>query len=200
VLPLVQDESARLFRRTQKSSVVNFVTLNNIQPLSVQAHHSSSKTKLTPFRGRPQENLAHPATWLSLHRATLHYLVSIILRYFRVLHDEPTHRNTLILQAIHNLLDIPPTAPSTPLSGNINSHIDQSLDSPNTRHYPSATLPPSVFDLAVAATVTRLHISSFMIHSIDDPLLVTICKRFYSPLFGHSEEDYWTAVHLSYST
>jgi hypothetical protein len=33
-----------------------------------------------PQPRRPQENLAHQATWLSLHRATLHYLVSSILR------------------------------------------------------------------------------------------------------------------------
>jgi hypothetical protein len=79
-----------------------------------------------PQPRRPQENLAHPATWLSLHRATVHYLVSSLLRYFRVLHDDPMLCNTLI-QAIHNLLDIPPMAPSPPLSGNINSHIEQSL-------------------------------------------------------------------------
>jgi hypothetical protein len=116
------------------------------------------------------------------------------------LHDDPTHRNAL-LQVIHHLLDSPTTEPIAPISGPLNSHIDQSITSPDTQQDPSPpALPPLLLDLAVAATVARLHISSFPIHSVDDPLLVTICERFYSPLFGHSEEDYRTAVHLSYST
>jgi hypothetical protein len=143
--------------------------------------HANTPPRLRP----PQENPAHQATWLSLHRAPLHYLVSSVLRYFRVLHDDPIHRDN-ILQTIHNLLDIPPMAPSPPLSGHIDSHTEQSLDSPVSSHYPSGTLPPSLFDLDVAATVTRLRIASFPIHGINDPLLVTICEQFYSPLFGQT--------------
>jgi hypothetical protein len=150
-----------------------------------------------PQQCRPHKRLAlaPSATWLSLHRATLHYLVLSILRYFRVLHhDDPTHRNAL-LQAIYHLLDIPTTEQIPPLSVHLHSPVD-----PSRLQDPSDSLPPSIFDLAVAATVARLHISSFPIHSVDDPLLVTVCKRFYSPVFGQSKDDYRTAVHLRYST
>jgi hypothetical protein len=82
------------------------------------------------------------------------------------------------------------------VSGPLTSPIDPST----LQDLSLELLTPSLFDLAVTATVARLRISSFLIHSVDDPLLVTICERFYSPLFGHSEDEYRTAVHLRFST
>jgi hypothetical protein len=82
------------------------------------------------------------------------------------------------------------------MSGLLTSPIDPST----LQDLSSESLTPSLFDLAVTATVAWLHISSFPIHSVDDPLLVTICERFYSPLFGHYEDEYRTAVHSSFST
>jgi hypothetical protein len=81
-----------------------------------------------------------------------------------------------LLQAIQNLLDLPLMEPITPLSGPLNSTSDPGLDSLESPQEPSVSLPPSLVNLAVAATVARLHISSFPIHSINDPLLVTICN------------------------
>jgi hypothetical protein len=79
-------------------------------PNTPQLVYDQADTPPRPLRLNERQD--HPDIWLSLHRATLHYLVSSILRYFRVLHDDPTHRNAL-LQAIHNLLDIS-TEPITP--------------------------------------------------------------------------------------
>jgi hypothetical protein len=152
-------------------------------PNTPQLVYDHADTPPQPRRPNERLILAPTATWLSLHRATLHYLVSSILRYFRVLRDAPTHRHTLF-QAIITLLDIPTTDPVAP------SHLSD----------PATSLPSSIFDLAVTATVTRIRVSSLPIHSVDDPLLVTVCDRFYSPLFGASADNYRTAVHLSYST
>jgi hypothetical protein len=159
-------------------------------PNTPQLVYDQADTPPRPRHVDESVTLAPSATWLSLHRTTLHYLVTSILRYFRVLHDDPTHRTNL-LQTIHTLLDIPTT-------DTISSLDHTSLEQSPRPAFP--TFAPSLFDLAVTTTVARLRISSFPIHSVDDTLLVTICERFYSPLFGHSEEEYRTAVHLSYST
>jgi hypothetical protein len=159
-------------------------------PNTPQLVYDQADTPPRPRRVDKSLTLAPSATWFSLHRATLNYLVTSILRYFRVLHDDPTHRTTLF-QTIYTLLDIPTTAPI--------SSLDPTSLEPSPR--PALpTLAPSLFDQAVTTTVARLRILSFPIHSVEDPLLVTICEIFYSPLFGHSEEAYRTAVHLSYST
>jgi hypothetical protein len=54
---------------------------------------------------RPDESLALPASWLALHQATLHYLVSSVIRSFRILHDGRSQR-IVLLRALHQLLDI----------------------------------------------------------------------------------------------
>jgi hypothetical protein len=143
-----------------------------------------------PRPRRPNERLDRPATWLSLHRATLHYLVSSILRYFRILHNDQTYRVHLF-QDIRSLLEVPSTNTLSPSS----SHLAQNHESPEVATH---ELPPSLFELAVAATVAKLHVASLPIHNVNDPLLVTICDRFYSPIFGHSPADYREAVYLHY--
>jgi hypothetical protein len=164
-------------------------------PNTPQLVYNQAGTPPRPRHHNESLALTHSATWLSLHRASLHYLVLSILRYFRVLHDDPTHRNALLI-TIYNLLDVLTTAPITSLSGPLNSPIDPST----LQDLSSESITPSLFDLAVTATVAGLRISSFPIHSVDDPLLVTICERLYSPLFGHYEDEDRTAVDLSFST
>jgi hypothetical protein len=99
-----------------------------------------------PRPRRPNEHLDRPATWLSLHRATLHYLVSSILCYFRVLHNDPKHREHPFQEIRSLLLEVPSTSTRLPSS----SHLAQTQEAPEVVTH---ELPPSLFELAVAATV-----------------------------------------------
>jgi hypothetical protein len=151
----------------------------------------------TPPRPRRlNERQDRPATWLQLHRTTLHYLVGSILRYFRVLHNDQTHREHLC-NIIRSLLDV--ATPTNELSPSpLRAPLAQPPPQDSLAIELGLTLPPSLFDLAVAATVARIHVASLPIHDAHDQLLVTICERFYSPLFGHSPEEYREAVHRAY--
>jgi hypothetical protein len=151
-------------------------------PNTPQLVYDQADTPPRPRRSNERQD--RPATWLQLHRTTLHYLVASILPYFRVLHNNQTHRDHLF-NIIRSLLDIQSTDALSPIRSTLaQTQTQDSLDSG------LAALSPSLFELAVAATVARLHVASLPIHDVNDPLLVTICDRFYSPLFGHSPEDY----------
>jgi hypothetical protein len=171
------------------NSVHNNIPPQSVRPNTPQLVYDQADTPPRPRR--PNERLDRPATWLSLHIAIPHYLVSSILRYFRVLHNDPTHHEHLF-QEIRSLLEVPSMSTCLPSS----LHLAQTQEAPEvvTHELP----PPSLFELAVAATVARLHVASLPINNVNDPLLVTICDRFYSPLFGHSPADYREAVYLHY--
>jgi hypothetical protein len=128
---------------------------------------------------RPDESLALPASWLALHQATLHYLVSSVIRYFRILHDGRSQRIDL-LRTIHHLLDID-TLPA------------QEHEMPNQQRDQDRDL--HLFDHAVEELVTLLHNSSFPISGVEDPIFVAICAKYYSPFFGHTLEEYTQVVY-----
>jgi hypothetical protein len=43
--------------------------------------------------------------------------------------------------------------------------------------------------------VALLHNSPFPVSSVDDPVFVAICTKYYSPIFGHTLEDYKQVVY-----
>jgi hypothetical protein len=64
----------------------------------------------------------------------------------------------------------------------------------------SPQIPPThLFDQAVAALVTSLSTPPFPIRNVNDPLLHTLCERYYSPIFGRSIEEYRNAVYYHYT-
>jgi hypothetical protein len=138
---------------------------------------------------RPDERLDHPASWHNLHQATLHYLVTSVLRYFRVLHDELPQRREL-LRVVHTLLDLP-------------AHSVVATDVTRTAHDPgspdnqaSATTP--LFTRAVTELVVLLRASPFSIEDVADPIFLPICDRYYSPIFGSTLSEYREAVYRQY--
>jgi hypothetical protein len=122
-------------------------------------------------------NIDTPASWRSLHQATLHYLVTNVINYFLVIHDTTEQRRDL-LNLITELLGLSPIEP-TALSAE-----------------PASA--SSLFDQAVAELVAQLHLSSFSLADVDDPLLRTLCDRYYSPIFGRSVAEFREEVHSSY--
>jgi hypothetical protein len=140
-----------------------------------------------PRPRRPDKRLDHPASWHNLHQATLHYLVTSVLRYFRVLHNESPQRREL-LRVISKLLDLPD-----------HSFVDPDLHrtaldpgSPDQ----SATTP--LFTRVVTELVVLLRASPFRIEDVDDPIFLLICERYYSPIFGSTLSEYREAVYLQY--
>jgi hypothetical protein len=146
-----------------------------------------------PRLRRPDERVNQPASWHNLHQATLHYLVTSVLRYFRVLHDELPQRQEL-LRVIRTLLDIPDYSLVEPVP-------DYSLVEP-AHTVATGSLPRSVttplFTRAVTELVVLLRASPFRIEDIDDPIFLPICARYYSPIFGANLIAYRTAVYLEY--
>jgi hypothetical protein len=85
-----------------RNSTLHLTTECPVTPNLVYDHADTP-----PRPRRPDERLDHPASWHNLHQATLHYLVvTSVLRYFRVLHDELPQRREL-LRVIHTLLNLP---------------------------------------------------------------------------------------------
>jgi hypothetical protein len=132
---------------------------------------------------RPDESLALPASWLALHQATLHYLVSSVIQYFRILHDSRAQRIDL-LRTIQNLLDIAPLPSQEPEIPAQRWEQDRDLH---------------LFDHAVNELVALLRNSQFPISGVEDPVFVAICVKYYSPSFGHTLKDYTQEVVYSRS-
>jgi hypothetical protein len=131
----------------------------------------------TPPRARlPGERLDSPATWSTIHHATFHYLVTSVIQYYRLIHNSPDQRQTLLRQ-ITTALDL---------------NYPVELDSP-------LTPPSTLFDQAVNALVKSLRASPFPIRHENDPLLHTLCERYYSPIFGRSLAEYCDMVYTHYT-
>jgi hypothetical protein len=136
---------------------------------------------------RPGERVDTPASWPSLHKATLRYLIGNVVGYFRVLHNSKNQRRNL-LRFITELLDIIPFQPATGSSATTpiiplqSGHDD---------------LPPHIFEHAVTALVNSLRSSPFAIRHVHNPLLHTLCERYYSPIFGRSLDGYREEVYTS---
>jgi hypothetical protein len=143
-----------------------------------------------PRPRRPDERLDHPASWHSLHQATLHYLVTSVLRYFRVLHDELPQRRAL-LRVIHTLLGLPEHSIVTTDAVTRTDLAPGSLDT-----QASATTP--LFTRAVTELVILLRASPFLIEDVADPIFIPICERYYSPIFGSTLSEYREAVYRKY--
>jgi hypothetical protein len=140
-----------------------------------------------PRPRRPGKRIDTPASWPSLHQATLHYLVTNVIQYFRVFHNSPAQRGDL-LQLVSTLLDFP-TEPRSIDPG-------QSPTGPTDIDH----LQPTLFDQAVLELTTNLRSSPlFPIRNVADPLLHTLCKRYYSPIFGWSIDNYREEVYSLYS-
>jgi hypothetical protein len=95
-----------------------------------------------------------------------------LIQYFRIVHNLPTQRQTLLQQ----------------IATSLHLHFPIALDSPLA---PSSNL----FNQAVDALVTSLRTSPFPIWSVTDPLLHTLRERYYSPIFGRSLEEYRYTVY-----
>jgi hypothetical protein len=146
-------------------------------PTTPNLVYDQADTPPSPLR--PDESLALPASWLALHQATLHYLVSSVIQYFRILHDGRSQRIDL-LRTIHHLLDIA-TLP-------VQEHEipTQQGDQDRDLH---------LFDHAVNKLVTLLHNSPFPVSGVEDAIFVAICVKYYSPFFGHTLEEYTQVVY-----
>jgi hypothetical protein len=150
----------------------------------------------TPPRARrPGESVGAPASWPSLHQATLHYLVTNVIRYYRVVHNSIPHRRNL-LRLITELLDLP-------------TETDRDTDALSDPNHLGPTVSTiledfdqdsALFHRAVAELVPLLRASPFTITDETDPLLRTLCERYYSPLFGRTIDEYRVAVYSLYST
>jgi hypothetical protein len=169
----------------------NFCTSN--QHLTTEYPHAPDlvydQAEPPPRTRRPGERVNTPASWPSLHQATLHYLVTNVIQYFWVVHNSPTQRRDL-LQLITHLLDLPPTEHKR-------TDTDHSFSGPTELgHDPTQNL----FTRAVNELVTHLRASPFSISNNTDPLLHTLCERYYSPVFGRMIDEYCVEVYSRYST
>jgi hypothetical protein len=69
-----------------------------------------------PCARLPGEHLDSPATWSTIHHATFLYLVTSVIQYYRIVHNSPAQRQTL-LQQIATSLDLHyPIALDSPLA------------------------------------------------------------------------------------
>jgi hypothetical protein len=117
-------------------------------------------------------------------------LVTSVLRYFRVLHDELPQRCEL-LRVIHTLLDLPEHSIVTT---DVLTRTD--LDPGSSDNQASATTP--LFTRAVTELVILLRASLFLIEDVADPIFLPICDRYYSPIFGSTLSEYREAVYRKY--
>jgi hypothetical protein len=131
-----------------------------------------------PCARHPGKRLDTPALWRSLHQATLQYLVTNVINYFRVLHNLTKQRQNL-LRLITQLLDLPTSPTAIPIPY---EPVHQS----------------TLFDQAVTELVTNIASSPFPIRSETNPLLHTLCERYYSPIFGRSIDEYREEVYSNY--
>jgi hypothetical protein len=132
-----------------------------------------------PRPRRPGERVDSPALWPSLYQATLHYLVTNVIQYFQVLHNSQEQRQSL-LRFIWELLDL---SPSPPVSDLTVLQEDAFLT--------------TLFDQAVTTLIEHLLSPPFPLRNIQDPLLHTLCKRYYSPIFGRLLDEYRQEVYTS---
>jgi hypothetical protein len=104
-------------------------------------------------------------------------LVTNVINYFLVIHDT-TEQQRDVLNLITELLDLSIIELTAPATG------------------PASV--SSLFDQSIAELIAQLHLSPFFLDDIDDPLLHTLCDRYFSPIFGRSVAEFREEVHSAY--